>query len=132
MKCKNRSIRFDSLTFRRNAAIASENPAEPEIRRLNAEEVEAFLTNDPKVMALIWSDDLVITSPQNKFLNKPQVLEMVAVGLVIINFFDRQIESIRFYGETAIVAGSETLVRGGNNPNAGKAEHLRFSSVWMI
>src|SRR5258708_26904262 len=42
-----------------------DNPAEEEVRRLNAQEVEAFLHNDPKTMARLWSDDLVVTNPLN-------------------------------------------------------------------
>ena len=40
-----------------------DNPAEEQVRRLNAEEVEAFLHNDPKTMARLWSDDFVVTNP---------------------------------------------------------------------
>jgi hypothetical protein len=40
-------------------------------------------------------------------------------------------EYVRFYGDIAIVAGSETVVWGGRMPNAGKTEHLRFTAVWM-
>jgi ketosteroid isomerase-like protein len=107
------------------------NPAEQEIRRLNAEEPEAFLHKDPKTLARLWSDDFVVTNPLNKFVNKQQVLGMVESGFLVITAYDRQIEYLRFYGDTAIVAGSETVVWGGKMPNAGKTEHLRFTGVWM-
>jgi ketosteroid isomerase-like protein len=107
------------------------NPAEEEIRRLNAEEPEAFLHKDPKTLARLWSDDFVVTNPLNKFVNKQQVLGMVESGFLVITAYDRQIEYLRFYGDTAIVAGSETVVWGGKMPNAGKTEHLRFTGVWM-
>jgi hypothetical protein len=38
---------------------SNDNRAEDEVRRLNAEEVEAFLHNDPRTMARLWSGDLV-------------------------------------------------------------------------
>ncbi len=109
----------------------NDNRAEEEVRRLNAEEVEAFLHNDPKVMARLWSDDFVVTNPLNKFVNKKQVLGMVESGFLVITSYDRQIEYVRVYGDTVIAAGSETVVWGGKMPNAGKSEHLRFTSVWM-
>ena len=56
-------------------APAQDKRAETEVRKLSAEEVEAFLHKDPKVMARLWSDDLVVTNPLNKFVNKQQVLE---------------------------------------------------------
>jgi len=108
-----------------------DNPAEEQVRRLNAEEVEAFLHNDPKTMARLWSDDLVVTNPLNKFVNKQQVLGMMESGFLVITSYDRRTEYLRFYGDTAIAAGSETVVWGGKMPNAGKTEHLRFTGIWM-
>jgi len=105
--------------------------AEQEVRRLNAEEVEAFVHNDPKTMARLWSDDFVVTNPLNKFVNKQQVLGMVESGFLAIPSYDRQIEYVRVYGDTAIVAGAETVLWGGKMPNAGKTEHLRFTGIWM-
>lgn len=104
---------------------------EQEVRRLNAEEVEAFLHVDPKTLARLWSDDLVVTNPLNKFVTKQQVLGMVESGFLVITSFDRQIEYVQVYGDTVIVAGSEAVVWGGKMPNAGKTEHLRFTGIWM-
>jgi hypothetical protein len=82
-------------------------------------------------MARLWSDDLVVTNPLNKFVNKHQVLEMVESGFLVITSYDRQLEYIRTNGDTVIVAGSETVVWGGKMPNAGKTEHLRFTGIWL-
>ncbi len=105
--------------------------AEREVRRLNGEEVQAFLQKDPNAMARLWSDDMVVTNPLNKFVTKKQVLGMMESGFLIITSYDRQIEYLRTYGDMAIVAGSETVVWGGKMPNAGKTEHLRFTGIWM-
>lgn len=107
------------------------NSSEEQIRRLNSEEVQAFVHNDPKEMARLWSDEFVVTNPLNKFVTKRQVLGMVTSGFLVITSYDRQIEYVRFYGDTVIVAGSETVVWGGKMPNSGKTEHLRFTAVWM-
>ena len=111
--------------------ISEANSAEEEIRRLNVEEPEAFVHKDPKTLARLWSDDFVVTNPLNKFVNKQQVLGMVQSGFLVITSYDRQIEYLHLYGDTAIVAGNETVVWGGKMPNAGKTEHLRFTGVWM-
>jgi hypothetical protein len=79
----------------------------------------------------LWSDDFVVTNPLNKFVSKQQVLSMVESGFLVITSVDRQIEYVRVYGATVIVAGSETAGWGGKMPNAGKTEHLRFTAVWM-
>jgi ketosteroid isomerase-like protein len=107
------------------------NQTEQDIRRTNAEEVEAFLHNDPKTMARLWSDDFVVTNPLNKFVTKQQVVRMVESGFLVITSYDRQIEYVQAYGDMVIVAGSETVVWGGKMPNAGKTEHLRFTGIWM-
>jgi uncharacterized protein (TIGR02246 family) len=105
--------------------------AEQEVRRLNVEEVNAFLHKDPKAMAGLWSDDFVVTNPLNKFVNKQQVLGMMQSGFLEIPTLDRQMEYARVYGDTVIVAGNETVLWGGKMPNAGKTERLRFTAVWM-
>src|SRR5205823_14730766 len=106
-------------------------PAEEEIRRLNVEEPEAFLHKDPKTMARLWSDDFVVTNPLNKFVTKQQVLGMMHSGFLAITSCERRIEYAHVYGDTVILAGSETVVWGGKMPNAGKTEQLRFTAVWM-
>lgn len=112
-------------------ATGKDKRAEDEVRQLSAMEVNAFLHQDPKAMASLWSDDLVVTNPLNKFVNKRQVLGMVESGFLVITSYDRQIEYVRVYGDTVIMAGSETVQWGGKMPNAGKSEHLRFTGVWM-
>jgi ketosteroid isomerase-like protein len=104
---------------------------EQEIRRLNSEEPDAFLHQDAKTLANLWSDDLVVINPLNKFVTKQQVLGMVESGFLVITSYDRSIEYVQVYGGTVIVAGSETVLWGGRMPNAGKTEHLRFTGVWM-
>ena len=104
---------------------------EEEIRRLNAEEVEALLHNDTKTLERLWSDDFVVTNPFNKFVNKQQVLGMIASGNLAISSLDRQIEYVHVYQDTVIVAGSETATWGGKMPNAGQTSHLRITSIWM-
>jgi ketosteroid isomerase-like protein len=114
-----------------SSAAESQAHAEEDVRRLNSEEVQAFLNKDSKTLASLWSDDLVVTNPLNKLVNKQQVLGMVESGFLVITSYDRQVEYLHVYRDTVIVAGGETLVWGGKMPNAGRTEHLRFTAVWM-
>jgi ketosteroid isomerase-like protein len=133
-------IALFAITF----SVASANPGarvvgassddqriESEIRRLNDEEVQAFVHNDSRAMAQLWSDDFVVTNPLNRFVTKKDVLGMVDSGFLAIPSYERQIEYVHVYGQVVIVAGSETVLWGGKMPNAGKTEHLRFTAVWM-
>ncbi len=114
-----------------NPPTSANSLAEKEVRQASDEEVQAFLHKDPKTMARFWSDDFVVTNPLNKFVNKQQVLGMVQSGFLVITSYDRRIEYARVYGDTVILAGSETVVWGGKMPNASKTEQLRFTAIWM-
>ena len=81
-------------------ATSKANPAEEAIRRLNAEEPEAFLHKDPKTLARLWSDDFVVTDPLNKFVNKRQVLGMVeSPGDYFLRPADRVSPVLRRHGD---------------------------------
>ncbi|HJS97700.1 MAG TPA: nuclear transport factor 2 family protein [Terriglobales bacterium] len=110
---------------------AADSAATKEVRQLNAQEVAAMLRSDADAMARLWSDDLVVNNPLNRFVDKQQVLDLVKTGFLAFTSYDRQIEYIRDYGNTVIVAGHETLVFSGKMPNAGKPQCLRFTAVWM-
>jgi ketosteroid isomerase-like protein len=114
-----------------SAETDTQQSAEKEVRRLSNEEVQAFLRNDPTAMARLWSDDLVVTNPLNKFVNKQDVLGMVQSGFLVITSYDRRIDYARVYGNIVILAGSETVVWGGKMPMAGKTQELRFTAIWM-
>jgi Domain of unknown function (DUF4440) len=73
----------------------------------------------------------VVTNPLNKFVNKQEVVGLIESNILAFSSYDRQVEYIRIYGDTAIVAGGETVVWAGKMPNAGKMSHLRFTAVWM-
>lgn len=104
---------------------------EAEIRQLNDQEVNALLRNDTKALAALWSKDFVVTNPFNKFLNKQQVIGLAETGMLAFSSYDRKIEYVHVYGDTAVVAGTETVVWAGKMPNAGKTSHLRFTGIWM-
>ena len=113
------------------AQVTKNRGAEEELRRLNAKEVDGLMRSDLKTLKSVWSDDFVVTNPFNKFVNKLQVVDIVENGTLAFKSYDRQIEYIHFYGNTAVVAGSETVVWAGKLPIAGQTSHLRFTGIWM-
>lgn len=119
------------LTLLDKPGAAQPAAAEAEVRQLSAEEVQAFLRRDPAALARLWSDDFVVTNPLNRFVTKRQVLDMVESGMLVITAFDRQIEYLKVYGDTVILAGRETVTWGGRMPNAGQVEQLRITAIWM-
>ena len=113
------------------AQIPTGQQSEEQVRVTSQQEVEAFLNKDSSVMARLWSDDMVVTNPLNKFVTKQQVMGMVQSGFLIITSYDRRVEYAHVYGDIVILAGSETVTWGGRMPNAGKTEQLRFTAIWM-
>lgn len=111
--------------------IPTDAQSEEQVRVTSQQEVEAFLNKDSSVMARLWSDDMVVTNPLNKFVTKQQVMGMVQSGFLIITSYDRRVEYAHVYGDIVILAGSETVTWGGRMPNAGKTEQLRFTAIWM-
>ena len=106
---------------------------EEEIRRLNGEEVDAFLHKDPQAMARLWSDDFVVTNPLNKFVTKQQVLGMVESGFLVITSFDREIEYLRVYGDIVIVADPQKHTRNETSwkvaGDRAPRQHCSFSAT---
>lgn len=80
------------FTAAQTSAGSADKQAEQQVCRASDEEVQAFLRNDPNAMARLWSDDLVVTNPLNKLVNKQEVLGMVQSGFLVITFYDRRIE----------------------------------------
>jgi ketosteroid isomerase-like protein len=116
-------------------AHAAETPAdlqaEAAVRQASAQEVKAFMDKDAGELASLWSDDMVVTNPLNKFVTKRQVLGMVQSGVLTFTAYDRAIEHARVYGDTVILAGHETVTWGSKMPHAGKTERLLFTAIWM-
>jgi len=105
--------------------------AEQDVRRSSDAEVDAFLRRDSGAMARLWSDDMVVTNPLDKLVSRQAVLGLVESGVLVITEFVRQIEHLHVVGDVVFVAGSEDVVWGAKMPLAGKAQHLRFTAVWM-
>ena len=112
------------------SAQAEDRHIEDEIRKLNTQEVEALIHNDLPTLKRLWSDDFVVTNPFNKFVNKQQVIGMIESGRLTFTSYDRKVEYIRVYGETAVAVGSETVVWAGKMPTAGQISHLRFTHAF--
>ena len=112
-------------------APAADQQAEAAVRQASAQEIKAFLHEDASELARLWSDDMVVTNPLNKFVDKRQVLGMVQSGVLTFTALDRTITYAHVYGDTVILAGHETATWGSKMPHAGKTDNLLFTAVWM-
>ncbi len=58
-------------------------------------------------------------------------MALIKAGSIHYSSFVREIEMIKFQGETAIVMGKETVKPDGNAPGAGQTILRRYTNVWM-
>lgn len=85
-------------------------------------------------MKKFYPDDFVVTNPFNQFIDKKKVIERVKGNIIKYSSYKRTFDAFRFYGNTAIVIGSEVVVptSDANRPDAGKTVHRRFTEVWVL
>jgi Domain of unknown function (DUF4440) len=120
-----------SLLFGTAVSSPSNNTdAERQARRASDEEVQAFLHKDAETLSKLWSDLFVITL-SNRLVARREIAEQLESGSVAITSYERKIETARVYGDTVTLSGHETVVWGGQMPQAKKCQHLRFTAVWM-
>ena len=98
---------------------------EEEIRGLDKEAGEAFLRGDIATLQHLFSDEYVVTNPFNRVVNKQEVLEALASGRIKHSVYEREIEALRLYADTAVVMGREEVVDGG------ETKKRRYTEVWL-
>jgi ketosteroid isomerase-like protein len=128
-------IQFVAGQTDQNRILARETDKEravrDQVKHLNGQEVDALLNNDLKTLNRLWSDDFVVTNPLNKFVSKQEVIGLIESNVLAFTSYERHVEYVRIYGDSAVVAGTETVVWAGKMPSTGQTSHLRFTAVWM-
>ena len=103
---------------------------EAEIRRLHEEQRVAFLKKDVATLERIFSPTFIVTNPFGQVLNAQQTLDRVRRGEIDFARFDRELDYVKFYGDTVIAAGRETMAPQGKMKGAGSVLELRITTVW--
>ena len=105
---------------------------EQQIRATEERHRIAFLANDAGTLDALFSDDFIVNSPQNRIIEKVQLLGMVRGGVLAISSFDQKIESIRRFGDVVTVMGEDRVVYAAPSPNAGQTHRRRFTDIWQL
>ena len=112
--------------------VKQKNDREGEIRKLDSAEAEAILRNDAAAAQGFYADDILVNNPRNTVTNGKQALiDLIKTGVIHYSSFVREIETITFQGETAIVMGKETVKPDGSAPGAGQTILRRYTHIWM-
>ena len=108
------------------------NNREEEIRKIDLSEADAILRNDAAAAESFYADDIVVNNPRYTITNGKQALmALIKTGNIHYSSFIREIETITFQGETAIVMGKETVKPDGNAPGVGQTILRRYTNIWM-
>lgn len=108
------------------------NDREEEIRKIDLAEADAILRNDAAAAGAFYADDIVVNNPRYTVTNgKEALMGLIKAGSIHYSSFVRDIETIRFQGDTAIVMGKETVKPDGTAPGAGQTMQRRYTNVWL-
>jgi len=108
------------------------NDREGDIRKIDLAEADAILRNDAAAAEAFYADDIVVNNPRNTITRGKQALmTLIKTGSIHYSSFVREIESIAFQGDTAIVMGRETVKPDGNAPGVGQTIQGRYTNIWM-
>jgi len=112
------------------ALAQSPSADEQAVRAADNAGAVAVLKRDIPAMEKLWSEQFMVNAPNNAVTpNRAAVIELVKRGVISYTSFEQQIESVRIYGDTAVVMGSET-VRPLSGPLAGQTVQRRYTNIW--
>lgn len=114
------------------APSSSNNAWEQQIRAAEERHRMAFLANDASALDAMFSDDFIVNSPQNRLVEKGELLGMVRGGVLAISSFEQKIESIRRFGDIVTVMGEDRVVYAAPSPIAGQTHRRRFIDIWQL
>jgi hypothetical protein len=105
---------------------------EQRVRAAEERHRKAFLANDTTVLDAILANDFIVNSPQNRIIEKAELLGMVRRGVLTISTFEQKIDAVRRFGDIAVVMGVDSVVYAPPAPAAGQAHRRRFTDLWQL
>jgi ketosteroid isomerase-like protein len=109
---------------------ATDDDWEHQVRAAEERHRNAFLVNDVAALDSMLADDFIVNSPQNRVIEKRELLGMVQGGVLAISGFEQEIEKVRRYGAIAVVMGEDRVVYAPPSPAAGRIDRRRFTDLW--
>lgn len=106
---------------------------EEEFKRLHAYEADIVLRGDVAAWDKFYPEDHIVTNPFNQMIDKKTVLERVRANIIKYKSYEKKMEYLCVYNDTAIVAGIEIAVTAddANRPDAGQTTKRRFTETWI-
>ncbi|MGD9561587.1 MAG: nuclear transport factor 2 family protein [Pyrinomonadaceae bacterium] len=122
-------VSFVSVTAQK-ANRANTDP-EVEIQRLDNEAAKAILDKDEKLIKRYFTDNSVTNNPRSGLtFGSKGIIEASRSNLINYYSFERVIESVRVYGDTAVTMGRETVVTKDVGGGPGDTIRRRYTNIW--
>jgi hypothetical protein len=115
-----------------SAEQSHEDAWEQKVRAAEERHRKAFLGNDAAALDTMLANDFVVNSPQNRVIEKAELLGMVRRGILSISTFEQKIENVRRFGDIAVVMGVDSVVYAPPAPAAGQTHRRRFTDLWQL
>jgi ketosteroid isomerase-like protein len=125
-------LAFIPLGCGRPAPLSSGGDWEQQIRSAEEHHRKAFLAKDVAALDSLFADDFIVNSPQNRIIEKNELLGMVRGGALAISTFEQKIESVRRFGDLVVVMGEDRVVYAAPSPAAGQTHRRRFTDLWQL
>lgn len=103
-------------TTERKETVA-QNADEEAVRKIEDEFAAAYGRNDAETLDRLWAADYTFVNPAGQVLTKAQRLAMLRSGELKIESYSRDNESIRLYGNAAVVTYRSTVKAQRNGTN---------------
>ena len=120
-----------SLLFISFENVYSQNTeTETKIRKVEKDRIAAILKKDTAALSKIWGKEYFANRPAGRISPRNKVLELILKDTLNLTTYNSQIEQIIIRSNIVVTMGSEIVMPGGNNPNAGKMLNRRFTHIW--
>jgi ketosteroid isomerase-like protein len=106
----------------------SANAAEQEVRSHEDRRFQAMCAGDFAALEKLLADDLHYTHSSSSIDTKASLVDAIKSGRSAYRKIERPQESIRVYGDSAVVVGHARIDLGGATP---RTLNLRYTDVWV-
>lgn len=112
---------------------SNDKKIEDEFKRLHAYEAELIIRGDAVGLDDFYPEDHIVTNPFNQLIGKKVVLERIRGNVIKYTSYNKRMEYLCVYENTAIIAGIEvgTAAKDAKRPDAGLTSSRRFTETWM-
>ena len=100
-----------------------------ELKRLETVWNDAHLRGDAEALNKLWSDDLVVTTPDMPVMNKEEALAVWKSGKMKFDVYKTSDLRFRVYGDSAVVTGQLERIRDSSSTKF--EDDWRFTKVYI-